>query len=1526
MFSLFLALNNMQNKEKNKISVFVLSILYWLRVKIFSLVFLRKLLSVFFSLILFVFLIVLLLMYSSTFQTIVAKYAAQYLSKETGLECSINSVSIDIFHNVHLNDLIIKDHKKDTMVYLKDVNVDIQYSSLFHNKLIIGKIKLENPDIRIVRHKGDKDFNYEKLLDYFSSKDTTTSKDTTKFDFKIKEIELKNASINYKDEKYNTKVSEQMNFDNIKFTKTNLLVDKIQLKQDTVYFRIKDFSSKEQCGLVVKKLQTNVRLTEKAMFFKDLSFQTTNSVIKGKILFEYNSFDDFTSDFEKNTSISAEFIYPTKIHFKDLYHFAKELKGWDNYVEIVGKAEGKIGDLKITNANINYAGTIINGDISMKGLPDIDKTFFDIRANSMITSADAIQKIPLYPFDKNEFIQLPKQFKNAGISNFKGDIKGYYHKFKVSGLLITEIGDIKLNTILSIDSISNDLNYSGNFTFNQFHFGKFFKNAMLGKLTADILLNGEGTIFKTMKTTVQGNIKQFEFNHYSYKNLLVDINLDKRLLVGDFALSDENAQLMFSGQINFDNKIPDMNFITSIDKLNLNQLHFVNDSRNGTLSGTAVIKLSGETIDDISGEIQLSKIQYSTPEKIYYFKNPVIKLKQDNNFHKTFYVHSDFIDLDIEGKFKLSEANNYILHFMNTFYPSFVKEKYNYKEISKDTFQLSLKIENFEPISDLLTDNKLFIQPNTELKAMYHLRDLELVLQFNSEKITYNNIQFLNNQLTINSENKQLVSTLKIDKIILSDSLYLNKVTACSNSRDNSARTNIEWQTFRDNIKYTYNGQIGFSAVFYPHAIYIIPDAFEIPVGNDKWMADKLNPIIIDTAYNIDFYPLELVRQQQSISISGSLHNNEKDELSILFKNFELHQLNPLIANSNIQIKGTLDGKFKWHQTLKKSLLSSDIQVKNFYLDKYFIGDIKTYTAYQPLNKSLFLRGNLSYDYSQITGIENGSKLKYLTFEGIYYTDKKDSSLDIEIEANPFNLSLLNPIIKDIMTIDYAFLYGKGNIKGTPEKPLISGSFKITDSKIKTDYLNTYHKITGNIDVMPDQIRFDEMKIYNYGSKELAGFLNGNIFHKNFTNMRLDFDISAKNLLVLNTNPLLNKDYYGKIYASGTIGIYGFINNMNIEANLTTKKNSKFTLSFSQAEEVGENSFVKFINPKDTLVKKKSSTEISGLQMSFILNTTPDLETEIVLNDKTGDGVKARGEGVIEMKMNSFGKFEMNGEYTIHSGTYLFTLESIINKKFDIEDGSKVTFVGNPYNTLIDITTNYSQKASIAPLFPYDSSGTYKRRYPIQAKITMKGKMISPDIIFSINIPQLDAATKSKIDLLLSDENELNRQFFSLLLLKSFVTPLQYANSGGVSAGNALAANSSEMLSNRLNSALKGLTNFVDIGVNYNPGSQTSAQQMELTMSKQMFNNRLSIDGSFGVNNNQAQNTSQIIGDVNVEYKLSESGKYILKAFNRTNNNTQMTISGGPYTQGVGVGYKYEFNSLFRRKEKNNIDKEKKVK
>ena len=51
------------------------------------------------------------------------------------------------------------------------------------------------------------------------------------------------------------------------------------------------------------------------------------------------------------------------------------------------------------------------------------------------------------------------------------------------------------------------------------------------------------------------------------------------------------------------------------------------------------------------------------------------------------------------------------------------------------------------------------------------------------------------------------------------------------------------------------------------------------------------------------------------------------------------------------------------------------------------------------------------------------------------------------------------------------------------------------------------------------------------------------------------------------------------------------------------------------------------------------------------------------------------------------------------------------------------------------------------------------------------------------------------------------------------------------------------------------------------------------------------------------------MGDVNVDYKLTEDGKVRVKAFNKANDNSQSTTSGA-YTQGVGIFYREEFNTI----------------
>jgi hypothetical protein len=287
----------------------------------------------------------------------------------------------------------------------------------------------------------------------------------------------------------------------------------------------------------------------------------------------------------------------------------------------------------------------------------------------------------------------------------------------------------------------------------------------------------------------------------------------------------------------------------------------------------------------------------------------------------------------------------------------------------------------------------------------------------------------------------------------------------------------------------------------------------------------------------------------------------------------------------------------------------------------------------------------------------------------------------------------------------------------------------------------------------------------------------------------------------------------------------------------------------------------------------------------------------------------------------------MYGSYIIDDGDYLFTLQNIINKKFDIEKGSAIKWGGSPYNADLSLNAYYRSRAALSPFFPGDSTTTYKKRNPVDVKLMMTGDLTQPNISFDIVLPTADANIKQTVAGYINTDAEMNRQVFSLLILNSFVTPAQLANSGGgPTVIGAASSNSSELLSNQLSNMLSKISKDFDVGVKYRPGDAVSKNEVEVALSTQLFNDKLSIDGNVGVNKNN-QTTNNIVGDVNIEYRITDDGKLRLKAFNRANDGSSQLFTTGPYTQGVGVFYRSEFNTfsdLFRRRKRAEVVKSKK--
>jgi hypothetical protein len=155
----------------------------------------------------------------------------------------------------------------------------------------------------------------------------------------------------------------------------------------------------------------------------------------------------------------------------------------------------------------------------------------------------------------------------------------------------------------------------------------------------------------------------------------------------------------------------------------------------------------------------------------------------------------------------------------------------------------------------------------------------------------------------------------------------------------------------------------------------------------------------------------------------------------------------------------------------------------------------------------------------------------------------------------------------------------------------------------------------------------------------------------------------------------------------------------------------------------------------------------------------------------------------------------------------------------------------------------------------------------------------------------------------------LNKQILSLVVLGKFYTPEYLRGTYEAQNPNVFGTTASELFSNQLSNWLSQISSNVDIGLNYRPGNQITNDEIELAMSTQIFNDRVTINGNIGNNNNPySRNNSQMVGDFDVNVKLVPSGKIKFKAYNRSNNN--LIYETSPYTQGVGFSFTEEFNSF----------------
>ena len=499
-----------------------------------------------------------------------------------------------------------------------------------------------------------------------------------------------------------------------------------------------------------------------------------------------------------------------------------------------------------------------------------------------------------------------------------------------------------------------------------------------------------------------------------------------------------------------------------------------------------------------------------------------------------------------------------------------------------------------------------------------------------------------------------------------------------------------------------------------------------------------------------------------------------------------------------------------------------------------------------------------------------------------------------------------------------------GNVEGYLQSKWNDGELQLigtvhTDSLVTSvPAIGTEYAIAADVEFTPEFIQINQGEIRDrLGAKAR---LNGTAYHEKFKNWDLDFGIDAtfEAIELMNLAPKEDAYFFGQAIGTGDINVSGFGEQLRVEANLIADEGTDFALPLDAIGDENYAQFIQFKSQKDDTVPTEKKGGFSSVILDIGLDIRPDAIARILFNQNTGEEITGRTEGHLDLRVDDFEKITLNGALEITKGTYFFTLQNLINKTFDIVPGGTIEWFGDPYEAQINLLTSYQTRAKLNPLLPDEPN--LPGRVPVELSLALSGALFAPEIGFNIQIPEANSRLEALVQGALLNEEEVQRQAISLLVINQFVSqdPLSSALGGFQGEGKT-----SGFIANQLGHWISQISPGVDLGLDYANDDLSGEQELALALSTQLFDERLRIEGAVGAQTVGQMSTDDIqIQDVTISYDLDSRGQYQVTGHSKSNP-SMVNALDGTSSQGVGIRMKHEFNNWgdWRKKEKQDGEK-----
>lgn len=1424
-------------------------------------------------------------------QTKVSQMLTEQLSEQLQATVSLSSVNYTFFKRVQIRDLYIEDLHGDTLIYSELTKIRIKQIRPDLGITEIRKVTLQNAWLNLVIE-PEGGVNLGLIIDRLKKPHVPPER---KSKLHIQDITMNNGRFSLTKTGHGP-LRSQIDF--VDFDMHDLEISVLDLisEQDTVSMNIISLEGTEKSGFEFNHLATLMSIGKKHMHFNDLEILTQKSELHVPILgFNFEVWQGFKG-FSREVDLIFESTH-SLMNTEDLTVFVSKTEGLLYQLTVDGSVHGKLNDLKGDNMKLTYdQQSSLAFDFTMIGLPDFKNTFLDFNFREfnssvlgiydLISNQRASANLSLYPW------------VNMGKLDFKGQFTGYPDNFVASGFMQTDIGRMLVDLSFKPDSIEG-IDFQGHLSAGNFQLGKFLdQEELLSQLYMDVMVDGslhDGIINADLK----GNIDTLYLSQYAYSNIALDGVFTNTNFTGGFSITDPNIRMDFLGSMDFSGDVPAYNFTADVAR---SRPHFLNlgvDDPNTFASFLIETDITGSSLDELNGEVRLVNSLFERNEaqvQLYDVRLSALNTSDTSSLE----IKSELFDASIDGKFKLTSLPASLQSMADLYVGLLPDEDPDTDTINQLSFHADLHHVN--PILDFFLP-KIQIAEGSSIYGSYNPSQEIYQATGSFPKLGIGPISWSNAEFesgTINNE---------FDLSFNSDSMAYGKNYALENQQfhlftsNDTAHLDIIWN---NQSELSYSGEIRLNGAFQSDSlaelsflVEVLPS--ELYIGNENWHVDPSSVLIKKQYLHVD--SLSLRSQEKHMLADGTISSGGDQEFKLDFRKLNLDEMASLIG-VNTDLQGNMTGDFTYRETDGNPYIFSDINVDTLRFNNQLMGPTSLKAAWNDSRRTI-----------RMMMLSKLDDFKTIEVDGDF--TPATLGVDFEIRLNEIQLQALNPYVENLVQD----LSGTGNVAltldGTIEQPKLNGSIRFNDGAATLSFLNTRYIFNESIRIYNNNLYFENFTATDQSGNQ--GIVNGSISNSYFRDFYTNVRIEARNLNFMNTSSMDNDLFYGNIFASGDVTISGAARDINLRIDATTERNTALFLPLYNAREVQNSDFITFIQEKN-LEESRGADQgaLGSLKVELDVDITEDAVVQLIFDPKVGDIIETSGRGNLRILLDQNQGFRMFGDVELLKGDYLFTLQNVINKRFEIEPGGKILFNGSPSNSSIDLAAIYGTRVAPYNLYPGDPSEldneeSWKKRIPIECHLNLQGELQSPSIVAGIEMPTADPETRSYLESATSTEDELMKQFLSLLVINNFYSVSGYGTQNmGTMNSSFAGVTASELLSNQLSNWLSQISDDFDIGFTYRPGDQVSTQELEVALSTQLLNDRMIITGNLDVGGQETNPSSgqegnpYIMGDFEVEYRVTDNVSVL--AFNRSRD--ELIAMTAPYKQGVGVSYREEFNNL----------------